>query len=98
MHKSKFYIQEQWGQVDEAASNDKSWKSVRDFVVSFLLWLGWAVFVCCGSQDKVSLCNIPGYPGLATYTKLALNSWRSSCLCLLSAGIKGVHHYIWLGL
>jgi hypothetical protein len=26
-------------------------------------------------------------------TKLALNSERSACLCLLSPGIKGVHHH-----
>ena len=30
---------------------------------------------------------------LALQTRLVLNSQRTACLCLLSAGIKGVHHY-----
>jgi hypothetical protein len=39
-------------------------------------------------QDRVFLCNSPGYLELALYTRLALNSPRSTCLCLLNAGIK----------
>jgi hypothetical protein len=30
---------------------------------------------------------------LALQTRLHLNSQRSFCLCLLSAGIKGMHHH-----
>ena len=30
---------------------------------------------------------------LTLQTRLALNSQRSTCLCLLSAGIKGMHHH-----
>jgi hypothetical protein len=36
-----------------------------------------------GSQDRVS----------SVYTWLSSNSQRSICLCLRSAGIKGVGHY-----
>jgi hypothetical protein len=43
-----------------------------------------------------SLCS-PGYPGteLTLLTRLASNS--EICLCLLSDGIKGIHHHAWLG-
>lgn len=30
---------------------------------------------------------------LTVYNRLALNSQRPACLCLLSAGIKGVQHH-----
>jgi hypothetical protein len=40
--------------------------------------VGWLVLVF---WDRVSLCS-PGWPG----------TQKSTCLCLPSAGIKGVHH------
>jgi hypothetical protein len=36
----------------------------------------------------ISLWNSPGSPGLAFYTRRVSNSQRSTCLCLLSAGIN----------
>jgi hypothetical protein len=42
------------------------------------------LFVCFGFQDRVSLCS-PGCP--------ETNSVDQACLCLPSAGIKGVHHH-----
>jgi hypothetical protein len=33
------------------------------------------------------------YPGTLSVDQLALNSQRSTYLCLLSPGIKGAHHY-----
>jgi hypothetical protein len=38
-------------------------------------------------QDRVFLAVLE----LTLWTRLASNSLRSACLCLLSAGIKGVH-------
>ena len=77
------------------------------FVVGFGRWFLWVVLVltlqisnsqrsACllrlffffGFQNKVSRCS-PGYPG----TQAGLELKRYSCrLCLLSAGIKVVHH------
>ena len=56
--------------------------------LSFFLFL--SLFVC--SQDKFSLCS-PRCPGTHSVDKMALNSEKSDCLCLLNAGIKGVHHH-----
>ena len=39
------------------------------------------------------LCVVLAVLELALYTRLALNSQRSICLCLLSARIKGVCHH-----
>jgi hypothetical protein len=27
------------------------------------------------------------------YTRLASNAWKSTCLCLLSSEIEGLHHH-----
>jgi hypothetical protein len=35
---------------------------------------------------------------LTMKTRLASNSQRSTCLCLRTAGTKGIHHYTWLNL
>ena len=41
---------------------------------------------------KVSLCS-PGWPGSHCIDQAGLKLKRSDCLCLPSAGIKGVHHH-----
>ena len=56
--------------------------------LSFFLFL--SLFVC--SQDKFSLCS-PRCPGTHSVDKMALNSQKSACLCLLNAGIKGKWHH-----
>ena len=43
-------------------------------------------------EDKVFLCR-HDCPGTHSVDRLALNSQRFVCLCLPSAGIKGVCHY-----
>ena len=45
--------------------------------------------------DRVSLCNSPGCLEFLQ-TRVALNSQKSACLCLPSAGITSVCHYNWL--
>ena len=51
------------------------------------------IFVCFSFFKTVSLCS-PGCHKLALLHRLASNSQRSTCLCLPSAGIRGVcHHY-----
>jgi hypothetical protein len=39
-------------------------------------------------------CKKPGCPRLALWTRLAWNAQRSKCLCLLSAGIRELHHLV----
>jgi hypothetical protein len=46
------------------------------------------LFVCLFLQERVSLFRF-GCPGTSSIDQLALNSWRSACLCL-TAGIKGI--------
>jgi hypothetical protein len=43
-------------------------------------------------SERVSLCSL-ALLELALWTRLALNSEIFACLCLQSAGIKGVHHH-----
>jgi hypothetical protein len=52
------------------------------FVLFFVFW------------DRVSLCS-PGCPGthFVDQAGLELRTQKSACLCLASAGIKGVHHH-----
>jgi hypothetical protein len=49
-------------------------------------------YLCCFSRQgfSVALANLK----LTLYTRPALNSQRSACLCLLSAGIRSVHHHL----
>lgn len=47
------------------------------------------LFVCC--QDRVSLCSL-GYPGTISVDQAGPKLTKLACLCLASAGIKGVHH------
>jgi hypothetical protein len=42
-------------------------------------------------QDRISLCS-PGCPGTHSVDQADLEQ-KSTCLCLPSAGIKGVHHH-----
>lgn len=42
-------------------------------------------------QDRVSLCSF-GYPGAGCVDQAGLQL-RCTCLCLLSADVKGVHHH-----
>ena len=44
-------------------------------------------------QKKVSLCNSPGYPRIHSVDQANLKLKRSTCLCLLSVGIKGGCHH-----
>jgi hypothetical protein len=53
------------------------------------VFLFFFVFFC----DGVSICNL-GCPGICLVDRLALNSPKSKCLCLPSAGIIGVHHLL----
>jgi hypothetical protein len=43
-------------------------------------------------RDRVSL-NSPGCPGTHFVDQAGLGTQKSTCLCLPSAGIKGVHHH-----
>ncbi|XP_052581469.1 GDNF family receptor alpha-4 isoform X7 [Peromyscus californicus insignis] len=45
------------------------------------------------TTPQVSLCSFAPFLELALETRLASNSQRSACLCLPSAGIKGVRHH-----
>jgi hypothetical protein len=45
-------------------------------------------------KDTVSMCLL-GVTELAMLTRLLSNSQRSTCLCLPSAGVKGVCHHAW---
>jgi hypothetical protein len=51
-------------------------------------------FLCVdsGFQDRVSLCS-PGCPGSHSVGQAGLELKRSTCLCLPSAGNKGVRHH-----
>jgi hypothetical protein len=53
------------------------------FCCCFLFFVFW---------DRVSLCS-PGCPGTHFVDQAGLWTQKSACLCLPSAGIKGVHHY-----
>jgi hypothetical protein len=78
-------------------------KSVSTFYMSFwfflfVCWFGgagvgrlfWFDFCFFGTR---LLCVALAVLELALQSRLASNSQRSSCLCLLSARIKGVHHH-----
>jgi hypothetical protein len=46
-------------------------------------------------RDRISL-HSPGYPGTHYVDQASLKFQGATCLCLLSAGIKGKSHYTWL--
>ena len=54
------------------------------------IWFCFAFFIL----DRVSLCNSPDFPGTVFVEQADPRtcSQRSACLCLLSAGLKGVCH------
>ena len=58
-------------------------------VLDYRLFIYFLVF-----QDRFSLCTFGACPGTHSVDQLASNSQRSVCLCLPSAGIRGVclHH------
>jgi hypothetical protein len=47
------------------------------------------------SPDRVFLCS-PGCPGTHSVDQAGLEHRDHACLCLLSAGIKGICHQAWL--
>jgi hypothetical protein len=57
----------------------------------FVLFCFVFVFVF---RDRVSLYN-PGCPGTHFVDQGWPQTQKSVCLCLLSAGIKGVRHHAW---
>ena len=57
------------------------------FIVTILFII---VLLETGSLHYVVLAVLE----LTLKTRLALNSQESTCPCLLSAGIKGIHHHI----
>lgn len=65
---------------------------------SFVLFCGFCLVLF---SYRVSLCGVAVLE-LALQTGLALNSQRSACLCLLSAGIKGIaataHPRLWISI
>jgi hypothetical protein len=73
------------------ASSDVTRGSNHSFLfVSLGLFFG---FVCLFvSRDRVSLYS-PGCPGTHFVDQAGLETQKSSCLCLPSAGIKGVRHH-----
>jgi hypothetical protein len=50
------------------------------------------VLFCFVFQDRVSLYS-PGCPGTHSVGQAGLELQKSACLCLPSAGIKGVRHH-----
>ena len=59
--------------------------------------IGLLAFYCCCCCCYIG-CHYVALTSLELFiqTRLALNSWRSTCLCLLCAGIKGMHHQAWM--
>jgi hypothetical protein len=55
------------------------------------------VFIFLVFRDRVSLCS-PGCPGTHSVDQTGLELKKSACLCLPSAGIKGVRHHARLSL
>jgi hypothetical protein len=54
-------------------------------VLYFLCWTFeiWSVYTALAGLE------------FARQTRLALNSWRPTCICLLSVGFTDRHHHIW---
>ena len=59
------------------------------FVCLFVWLVGWLV----GFFITEFLCVALAVLELSLQSRLTLNSQKSSCLCLTSAGIKGMHHH-----
>ena len=60
------------------------------FFLFFFLFPG--CFVSLFFRDRISLYKNPGYPGTHSVDQTGLKLKRSTCLCLLSSGIKGLCH------
>jgi hypothetical protein len=52
------------------------------------------LFVCLFLRQGLTMQS--GWPVTHNVDQLVWNSQSSSCLCLLSAGIKGMHCHVWL--
>jgi hypothetical protein len=75
-----------WGQKEETSLSFLGVKTVFLFFFFFFFGFWFLVFSRQGSWlSWNSLCR-PGWP----WTQ------KSACLCLPSAGIKGLHHHAWL--
>jgi hypothetical protein len=61
------------------------------FFLFFVCFLFVCLFVCFVFWDRVSLCS-SGCPGTHSGPGWP-QTQRSTCLCLASAGIKGMHHH-----
>jgi len=57
------------------------------FVFVFVFFFSFSFF-----QSRVSLCS-PGFPVTHSVDQAGLEFKRSTCFCLLSSGIKSVHHH-----
>jgi hypothetical protein len=69
------------------------WGVAQEIIFCFFLLL---LFVCLFFQDRVSLCS-PCCPGTHSFCRPGWpRTQKSACLCLPSAGIKGIHHHAWL--
>lgn len=65
---------------------------INKYIILLLLLLYWFYF------ETGSFYIFLVVQELTVWTRLALNSQRSSCLCLLKAGIKTMCHHTWLEL
>jgi hypothetical protein len=73
---------------------DMPWVPIRVLFVCLFLVVVFVLLllVVVEYRDKVSLCSL-GFPGNCSVDRPASASQRSTCLCLLSAGIKGMGHH-----
>jgi hypothetical protein len=72
-----------------------SWRKLKlKLLRSPACWFFVFVFVFCFFRDRVSLCRLRT---VLSWNSLCRPGWpriqKSACLCLPSAGIKGVHHH-----
>ena len=62
-------------------------------ILCLAFWGNFKLFCFCFFRNRVSLCS----PGCPRTNSLCRPGWpriqKSACLCLPSAGIKGVHHH-----
>ena len=63
------------------------------FVVCLVSWFGLVSFGIWVFETGVLCVTVLAVQELALQTRLASNSYRSTCLCLLSAGMMGMHHH-----
>ena len=71
-----------------------TWQTAGPRELVLDVWvIGNFLFVCLFSKTGFLCVALEPVLELALWTKLASNSHRSACLCLLSTGIKGVRHH-----